>query len=260
MNETPLTINIESFSPKNEVRARGIETTLKSVFEVFLKEFGTKPDASVNVAWWGGQGLPPRTLFDHRPFEIRLTAIGNNWPQYVYQFAHELCHAMTNFDLVREHKHKWFEESLCELASLFVLEKLAEVWAADPPAGIKGSQSWASLHATYAREVACRYDTVPRSDLPTWLQANISTMEESSTERDLNGIVSFAFLPSFRRDPSLWRDCVWLNFWDARNNGTFAEYLDSWDSCLRSRESAHNKTPAFVRALLFSDEELSNRT
>ena len=259
MTEASLTINIESFSPENEARARGIETTLKSVFEVFLTEFGTKPDASVNVAWWG-QGYPPRALFDQRPYEVRLTARGNDWSQYAYQFSHELCHVMTNFDRVKGHKHKWFEESLCELASLFVLAKLAEVWAAAPPAGINASQIYASAHARYAREVEDTFRSVPRSGLPTWLQANIGTMEESSKERGLNGIVSVALLPSFRQDPSLWRDCAWLNFWDARNDRTFAEYLDSWDSFLSRRDAAHKRTPAFIRALLFGQEGLSNRT
>ena len=253
MTQKRLTIDLESFSAKNKVRARGIATTLESVFDVFMAVFDTQPDTGVNVAWWG-PSYPPRTLFDRRPYEIRLTARGNDWPRYVYQFAHELCHVMTNFDRVREHRHKWFEESLCELASLFVLYRLAEVWAADPPAGINASWSYASDHAEYAREVKVKYASVPQSGLPAWLQANIGKMEQNSTERSLNGVVAVALLHCFRQDSSLWRDCAWLNFWDTGDDRTFTEYLDSWDAFLSSRGAAPGRMPALVRALFFGKE------
>ena len=165
MTEMKLTIDLQSFSPKNEVRKRGIATTLEWTFEAFMSVFERQPDAGVNVAWWGSP-KPPRTLFDRRPYEIRLTAWGNGWPQYAYQFAHELCHVMTNFDRVKEHRHKWFEESLCELASLFVLYRLAKAWAADPPAGISAAGSYAPAHAEYARSEMGKSAPVPRSGLP----------------------------------------------------------------------------------------------
>ena len=65
-----LTIDVAISSPKNGERERGVETTLGSVFDVFMAVFGTQPDAGVNVAWWGAPDLP-RALFDHRPYEIR---------------------------------------------------------------------------------------------------------------------------------------------------------------------------------------------
>ena len=247
--ERRLRIDLESFPAKNEARVRGIETTLKSVFDEFMKAFDGLPDAGVNVAWWASP-QPPKALFDWRPYEIRINAQGNGWPQYAYQFAHELCHVMTNFDRAKKHKHKWFEESLCEMASLFVLYRLADVWAANPPAGITYSQSFAQEHANYARDVERKYPAVPRSELPQWLEANIRRMEASSTERDLNGIVAVSLLGFFRQDPSLWRDCAWLNHWDPMGDGAFGEYLDSWDAFLNGAERP-GRVPAQVRALFF---------
>ena len=251
--ERRLRIDLGSFPAKNEARARGIEATLESVFDTFMVVFDTPLDAGVNVAWWASP-QPPRVLFDRRPYEIRINAQGNGWSQYAYQFAHELCHVMTNFDRAREHRHKWFEESLCEMASLFVLYRLADVWAANPPAGIAASRSFAPVHADYARDVELKYPAVPHSELPRWLEANIGGMEASSTERDLNGVVAVALLGFFRHDPTLWRDCAWLNHWDPSGDGAFGEYLDSWEACLNGA-AAPGRVPALVRALFFRDDE-----
>ena len=206
-----LKVDLESFPAKDADRARGIRTTLESVFDVFMALFDSQLDAPVNVAWWSRPN-PPRVWFDYRPYEIRINALGNCWSQYAYQFAHELCHVMTNFDRVKEHKHKWFEESLCEMASLFVLYKLSELWSEDPPPGINGSRYLAPAHAQYARDTGSRFHPPNISELPQWIEANVQTLEKSSTERrDLNGVIAVTALRYFQSDPLLWWDCTRLN-------------------------------------------------
>ena len=54
------------------------------------------------------------------------------WCQYAYQFAHEFCHVLCDYDSDK-HGNKWFEESICELASIFVLQKMSETWKTAPP-------------------------------------------------------------------------------------------------------------------------------
>ena len=246
--QRPLTVDLPSFPPKNEDRASGIRTTLESVYDAFVGALDVKLDAPVNVAWWA-KPQPPRALFDHRPFEVRINAVGNGWSQYAYQFAHELCHVMTNFDRVRKHRHKWFEESLCEMASLFVLYRLADDWHANPPSGISGSRWLAPDHAKYARNVEGGYCAPARHDLPKWLENNIHSMEEKSTLRGLNGIVAVSLLEYFQRDPSFWLDCTRLNYWDASGDSSFGDYLNSWEACLKSCGGLPARTPAVVRAL-----------
>ena len=96
---------------------------------------------------------------------------------------------------------------------------------------------------------------MPRAELPKWLEANIGTMEASSTERDLNGVVAEALLRFFRQDSSLWRDCAQLNCRDPRGDRSFGEYLDSWGACLNGA-ALTGRVPALVRALHFRDNEL----
>ena len=51
------------------------------------------------------------------------------WAQYIYQFSHELTHYV-----IRQYKEdksaiiKWFEETICEAMSLYVVEKSGERW------------------------------------------------------------------------------------------------------------------------------------
>ena len=117
-----------------------VHAVLESAYQVLVQAFDKHPDAPVHVAWWNQS---PRVFFDHSPYQIRISARDTYWCQYVYQFSHELCHVMTGFDRNREHKHKWFEESLCELASLFVLHQLADGWKERPPPCVFEAEAFA---------------------------------------------------------------------------------------------------------------------
>ena len=232
----------------NAASLKSVSEVLNSARKELLDAFGRGPDASVRVAWWS-QG--PRVFFDHRPYEIRINARDTHWCQYVYQFSHELCHVMTHFDRYRQHRHKWFEESLCELASLFVLHRLARSWVEDPP-DIHGASEFAPHHGTYAERIESEHRLPPGCDLAGWLDANIEAMETDSCRRELNGAVAVALLDRFRAEPSLWRDCGWLNHWDANRDATFSDYLDSWAACLQAHGRGDG-APAVIRKLFLSE-------
>ncbi len=225
---------------------------LESACAVLTDAFGTPPDAPVRVARWDRD---PRALYDRRPYEIRLSARDRHWCQYVYQFSHELCHVMTHFDRYKEHRHNWFEESLCEMASLFVLHRLATVWVENPPPDILGASGFAPNHRAYAEKIEATHRAVPGGVLPEWFAANIGILEAAPCKRNLNGVVAVSLLDRFRDDPSLWRDCGWLNHWDPRADATFSDYLDSWSACLRTN-GMENRMTTIVRELFLPDVAL----
>ena len=220
-----------------------IRAVLGCAHGVLTSAFGTTPDAPVRVARWDRE---PRALCHQRPYEIRLNARDRYWCQYIYQFSHELCHVMTGFDRYRDHKHKWFEEAVCETASLFVLHRVAKTWEEVPPPDIFGARDFAANHQIYADNIETGYRRIPDTPLPEWFAANIPRMEADPYRRDLNGVVAVASLDRFREDPSLWRDCGSLNQWDSGADATFACYLDSWAACL-SGKGRFARTAAIVR-------------
>src|ERR1039457_6669456 len=61
-------------------------------------------------------------------WDIHLTAENDDWCKHVYQFAHEMCHVLAQFQQY-QHCNQWFEESVCEAASLYVLRIISEMGA-----------------------------------------------------------------------------------------------------------------------------------
>lgn len=58
---------------------------------------------------------------------IQLSTGDNYWCQWVYQFAHEYCHHIINGSLSGEWSDLlWFEETVCELSSLYNLRKMID--------------------------------------------------------------------------------------------------------------------------------------
>ncbi len=65
---------------------------------------------------------------------IFLSTKDRFWSQYSYHFSHELCHHVIDSDFYTANdKFGWFEEALCELASIFSVEKMSITWQTNPP-------------------------------------------------------------------------------------------------------------------------------
>ena len=228
---------------------RAIGAVLESTASVLCDAFGRAPDAPVRVSPWD---QAPQVAWDLRPYRVWISARDTYWCQYAYQFSHELCHILVNFDRLRYHRHKWFEESICELASLFTLHGLSQEFQHRPPAEVLGAREFAPHFATYAKEVERRVHPASSVDLPTWLSENVRHLEERSIDRDLNRVVAVALLDDFLADKSLWRDCGLLNLWNATADRTFADHVDSWTDFLRGK-GLMPRTPRLVQTLLFAD-------
>ena len=229
-----------------DVSTDAVQAVLDSVFRVVTQSFGRSPDAPIRVEWWEKD---PRTLYDHRPYEIRISAGSTYWCQYVYQFAHELCHVMTNFDRVKEHRYKWFEEALCELCSLFVLNRLTSTWRTDPPRFVCDAAGFAEQFKIYADGVTRERSGACPEDFAWWFTQHTRTLEQDRYRRTLNGVVADALLHHFLADPSVWQECGRLNHWDARTDPSFGSYLDAWSNVLR-RDALPGKAPRLVGDLL----------
>ena len=233
-----------------------VRAVLLSAFDVLVRSFDAVPEAAVHVSRWNRDYA--FTVYDKRPYQVFLSASDTYWSQYVFQFSHQLCHFLTHFDSFKKHKHKWFEESLCELASLHVLRSLATVWKENPPSGVFEASAFAKHHQSYAEEVERKTPIPSRSDLPGWLRRNIDLLENNPTRRGLNRVAAVSLLSSFRQYPALWRDCGWLNHWDVRQDSTFSEYLNSWADCLRKQSPQQEpRAPDIVRQLFAIDSEWS---
>ena len=224
-----------------------ILAVLESAFRVLTSAFGVRPDAPVQISRW--QQEYPQVVFGHRPYQILLSTGDTYWSQYVFQFSRELCHVLTGFERYRQHRHKWFEESLCDLASLFVLHRLADDWQRQPPAAVYGAAAFAPNHRTYALDREQQHPAPVDRDLPSWFAGSFRALEANPFDRVRTGIIAAALRPRFSQEPSLWAACRRINRWDPNRDHTFAGYLDSWGADLR-RNGFEVRTPELVRGLL----------
>ena len=226
---------------------RAVRAVLESALSVLEDAFGSSPNFPVRVASWSQD---PQVFYDCRPYEIRISARDTYWCQYVYQFSHELGHVMTNFDRYKEHKHKWFEESLCELASLFVLHRLAAIWESSPPAEIVDAVTYVPNFKSYAEDTAAKFPRICPGDPRKWMSENIKILEANPCGRSRNGAVAVSLLDRFLEDPLLWRDCIYLNNWDPGAGETFRDYLNIWAAHLRERNFAA-RAPILIEKLFY---------
>ncbi len=229
------------------VSLASILAVLESAYRILTSAFGVRPDAPIRVCRWRQDH--PLVVFGRRPYQIFLSTGDTYWSQYVLQFSHELCRVLTGFERYREHRHKWFEESLCEMASLFVLHRLADDWKHQPLSAVCRAAEFAPNHRTYALDREQRHLASVEGDLPSWFAANIGELEANPYDRVRTGVVAAALLPRFLQEPSLWEAYRRLNSWDPNGDPVFGGYLDSWCNDLR-RNGLEIWTPEIVRGLL----------
>jgi hypothetical protein len=165
---------------------------------------------------------------------VYLSARDDRWYQYAYQFAHEYCHVLARYDrkqrggdIVRE--NQWFEETLCETASLYAVHHLAVDWSAtaDPQLGAAALQL-AQYRKQLAAEPHRRLD--PGTTFVEWFARNQERLRQDPYLRELNELVAMQLLPLFERHPELWRALEYLNAQTPIPDQAFTAFLSAWEA------------------------------
>lgn len=170
----------------------------------------------------------PITLFQRGPngeYYVRLNTGNLFWCQYAYQFAHEFCHILCNFR-EGDKANKWFEEALCELASIFAIRAMARSWQTNPP--YPNWRSFSNALQNYADDLVKKGQLPQGTTLPDWLKQNLPELAKKADMRDKNRIVSVALLPLFEKAPEHWEAVGYLNAGDTGATRSFPVYLADW--------------------------------
>jgi hypothetical protein len=188
-------------------------------------------------------GFSPMVLFERGEdgeYVVQLAARDARWYQFVYQFAHELCHIHSNFDNKERvagevvSLNQWFEESVCEAAALYTLNRMAATWETAPPAA-----QWAA-HAPTLRKYAEILRRAPHRHLPpnqtlaNWFAERRQDLRANPYLRDQDEVVSNLLLALFEQDPGGWAAIGYLNADRADAAKSFQDYLEAW--CLACPE------------------------
>ena len=205
-----------------------VREILTPVYEKLVQSFDATPQYPIEVYL---RPAGPTLEYVGDKYRIGLNVRDNYYMQYVYQFAHELAHALTGPH--DNSRFDWFEETLAQLASLYMIESFA---AAPPWNGMFSEDQWREYLADVQQSfIDDRWNVyrIDRTELVSqWFPRLSQRMESDCCIRELNGGIAFELLPYFVGRPELWQSVAYINSWDSSQNSSFEDYLNSWTAIL----------------------------
>jgi len=210
-----------------------IGKVIGGVTEVFPAPAGNEAPTSLRIRHrFGGPMIDYHRDRDGR-VAVFLSARDDRWYQYVYQFAHEYCHLFSHFDRKRQgdeivRDHQWFEESLCEAASLYALRRLA-AQCCDATNGPSLHEAAPRLEQ-YANQLLAESNRQldPGTDVAQWYARQRDTLHSQPYLRELNGLAAARLLPLFEKDPGRWAALAYLHPPGPAHGQSFPEFLAAW--------------------------------
>lgn len=132
---------------------------------------------------------------------ILLSTKNNRWCQWVYQFAHEYCHHLIDGTLSGEWSNLlWFEETICELSSIYNLGKMIGFCDSN------GLQSYAPHVKEYHENLLTKNkDSFHLGIEGGWYSEYKTLLSEKEYFRDLYNAMAVQMYPFFLDNPHLWK-------------------------------------------------------
>jgi len=223
-----------------EVLRATAETMLDGVPEELLA------NTRVSIFSWnllpGDKEYGGRAYTSGKVFNVFLKPYGRDWRRFVNVFAHELCHVL-DANSSTEEKFRWFEETLCQTASLYSMKRLAERWSeSDHP----GRHSYSAYLFEYFRFL---YDQPhrqlrPGRSLAGWFLSYGQSLESRWEDYSKNDLMARRLMPFFDNYQGSWQTLTFLS--RIEHAADFQAYLRRW------RELVPSDQKAFVDSLAMS--------
>lgn len=203
-----------------------IKAVLYSTCDSIHKHFGTFREKEPLRVVRDKSG--PIVLFKRNPngeIIIKLNTGDRFWCQYAYQMAHEFCHVLCRFKNGSQ-TNLWFEESLCEMASMFALKSMAKTWKTNPP--YSNWKSYASAIDDYLEDIVLKNKLPEGISVADYYKKNAETLAKDPVNRPINGKIATALLSSFETNPEHWASIHYINNGKAKEELTFEQYMKNW--------------------------------
>lgn len=158
---------------------------------------------------------------------IYLSSHDRHWSNYSYQFAHELCHHVIDSDFYTTNdKFGWFEEALCELASIFFIDKMSQTWLTNPP--YPNWLCYSTSLVIYVRDIIEIPENKISKPFKYWLFENLDGLYKDRYKREENRIVALQLFSLFKNRPEFWTTIQYLKFVRVTDEMTFDCFIDNW--------------------------------
>ncbi|HZE97416.1 MAG TPA: hypothetical protein VE981_10350 [Planctomycetota bacterium] len=225
-----------------EARTADIQALLRSAADELLLRFPGFPLPVIDVS---RSMAGPITLYKRGPdgeVQVKLDVEGMLWARFSFQFAHELCHVVCGAEEYAN-PNQWFEESVCETSSLFVLGRMSETWKTRAP-----YRNWTEygpeLKKYRDERIEKEGEPLPEGvPFDEWFRGREAALRADPHLRKANLTIAAALLPLFEEAPGHWEALRWLNTVHGHKDRTFSRYLGDW-----SRSAPENHRD-FIRRL-----------
>jgi hypothetical protein len=148
----------------------------------------------------------PQCLIDHLPdhylIVVNRSSVIKDWCKFAYEFSHELCHIYCD-----PRVNNWFVESLCDLASIYFLERLGIIWTEK---GLDFGPAFLSYKKDYIDKQLNSERLKGYNDDFDWLKHEIKALQTSS-DREINSAIALKLFPSFKADSTYWKILPFLS-------------------------------------------------
>ena len=201
---------------------------VNDLLEEFVKYVPVDMNRPMFITKWSSGH--PRYVIDTQNI-LFDTAGPGNWDQTVYQLAHELCHFAIYHGIQQE--YKWFEESLCEMASYFFLLKMSERWSTSSDLT---KIQYSKRFVYYEEDSIKDYEEFNLSDLKNDNSTMYQYLSQNSVDRDKDRFVAKKILPIILEQPVFWQAIPRIESITDTNN--FMEFLKCWADGSPSNEKA----------------------
>lgn len=229
----PAQVTVES-TQWGEASPEDVRAVLQSVIEAVSPYLASRQFGNILIRN-GSAG--PVSLYEKSSkgeYIIELDVQGRHWAQLAYQFSHELCHLMSNYDLAPNNvsHQQWFEEALCEAFSLSALDRMANQWAKQPP--YPQWQDFAPKFTAYKQKMLKEaHRQLPKgTSFKYWYRQHQTQLSNNpyAKQRELNELVSLSLLPLFDAIPANWVAINYLNLGDDSKDKSLQKYLSDWQT------------------------------
>lgn len=189
-----------------------VHRLLSSIDVNFSDCLNTQPFSS-NTCYIDYQENCPQCCQEADLHYIFLTATENYWSQWVYQFSHEYCHHLINGAFTGDISGLiWFEETICELSSMYNLHEIHSQWdQSENQIMLK----YAPAFQNYLECLLSKNSQLSHlSNRPRWLRSWNEILSKPMYHRDYYNVIAAKMFPLFLENPNLWK--IILHFGDMR--------------------------------------------
>ncbi len=191
---------------------------------------------NLNIFYRGTVPIITYTSRKPNDYDIGLAVTGRRWADFSYQFGHEVCHGIQRFEHIDGY-NDWFQEAMCELASLWVIGRMGETWAYRAP-----YPNWVDWRHNLTRVATALMDQPAVQYAGTgedWIRKWEDKVRDGQFTYETVSQLSYKFLPIFEENPKAWNAVAQL----PTSNAKMSEYMKTWYSNVDTEDKR------FVRAM-----------